>query len=441
MKSAAQILVAVAVSFAAVTASPALAAYPTPPGCTQVGDPTGPTFYVDPVHGNDRNTGSNTSPLKSLQTAIASRKFPPGSLVYLRSGDHGEIVVKDYPNSNFIHVKAEAGHVPSIRSLDVRATSHWLFEGLQVSRVSYHLMRIFPDANNVVFSANELYSVRDSAGWSALDWRKKASNGIEVEGTCSTIVNNRVRNVYMGIVMAADDGIAQGNHVTFFAGDGMRANASRITLRQNRITDNLVVDDNHADGIQSFNIDGKPGFTDQTLDGNIIIQTTTKDKPFDDFLQGIGFFDGPYKRLKIINNVVIIPSYHGISVYDAHDSWIVNNTVTGGKFPWILIGDSKRRALSSNVIVRNNLSNRIDLSIGSTGDHNMLLGGDPGLHFVQYDPLNYIFDLRLKPTSRAIGAGSPTLAPDLDVEGMPRTPPVDIGAYQGRNLRAVHQRQ
>ena len=440
MQSATRIVFALLSTFAAAVASPALAAYPTPPGCAEVGEPTGPTFYVDPANGNDRNAGSDTSPLKSLQNAIAARKFPPGSLVYLRTGDHGEIVVKDYPNRDFIHVKAEAGHTPSILSLDVRATSHWLFEGLQVSRPSYHLMRVFPDASNVVLSANTLHSVDNAASWSELDWRKKASNGIEVEGPCSTVVNNRVKNVYMGIQMMADDGIAQGNHVSFFAADGMRANGSRLVLRQNRITDNLVVDDNHADGIQSFNIDG-PGFTDQTLEGNIIVQTTVRDKPYDGFLQGIGFFDGPYRRLKIINNVVIIPSYNGITVYDAYDSWIVNNTVTGGKFPWIMIADSKRRPLSSNVIVRNNLSNRIDLSIGASGDHNMLLGPDPGLHFVAYDPLTYTFDLRLKPTSRAVGAGSDRFAPRVDVEGVPRVPPVDIGAYQRRSLRDAQQRR
>ena len=440
MQSATRIVFALLSTFAAAVASPALAAYPTPPGCAEVGEPTGPTFYVDPANGNDRNSGSDTSPLKSLQNAIAARKFPPGSLVYLRTGDHGEIVVKDYPNRDFIHVKAEAGHTPSILSLDVRATSHWLFEGLQVSRPSYHLMRVFPDASNVVLSANTLHAVDNAASWSELDWRKKASNGIEVEGPCSTVVNNRVKNVYMGIQMMADDGIAQGNHVSFFAADGMRANGSRLVLRQNRITDNLVVDDNHADGIQSFNIDG-PGFTDQTLDGNIIVQTTVRDKPYDGFLQGIGFFDGPYRRLKIINNVVIIPSYNGITVYDAYDSWIVNNTVTGGKFPWIMIADSKRRPLSSNVIVRNNLSNRIDLSIGAIGDHNMLLGPDPGLHFVAYDPLSYTFDLRLKPTSRAVGAGSDRFAPQVDVEGAPRVPPIDIGAYQRRSLRDAQQRR
>jgi hypothetical protein len=209
----------------------------------------------------------------------------------------------------------------------------------------------------------------------------------------------------------------------------MRAIGSRLTLRHNIITDNLVVDDNHADGIQSFNL-GSGEFTDHLLDGNIIIQTTQRDKPFDSPLQGIGYFDGPFRRVKIINNVVITSAHHGIALYHAYDSWIINNTVTGGKLPWILVSDSKEGARSWNVVVRNNLSNRIDLSPGSMGDHNMLLGINPGVHFLEYDPANNRFDLHLRPTSPAVGQGSSVLAPGVDVEGTLRIPRIDIGAYQ-----------
>ena len=56
-----------------------------------------------------------------------------------------------------------------------------------------------------------------------------------MEGTCGTlVVNNTIKNVYHGIAMAADDGIAQDNSISFFAGDGIRANGSRLTLRRNR---------------------------------------------------------------------------------------------------------------------------------------------------------------------------------------------------------------
>lgn len=416
---------AILLGFFAWTGLPSAgAAYPTPPGCAQVETPSGATFYVDPDHGADSNDGSHAAPLKSLQRALDRRLFPSGSLVYLRSGAYGDISIRQYANTAFVHVKAEAGHWPTLRSLHLQATSHWLFEGLKINRTSYDLVRIYDNASDIVVAGNELYSTTAPQLWSMQDWRDQASTAIVMEGRCGTVVNNTISNVYHGILMAADDGIAEGNRISFFAGDGMHANGNRVTLRRNRITDNIVVDGNHADGIQSFNIDG-PGFNDQTLDGNIIIQTTSREKPFDDFLQGIGFFDGPYRRLKIINNVIILPSYHGITVYDVHDSWIINNTVTGGDLPWIQVVEP-----SSNVIVRNNLANRIDLSRGSIGDHNLLLGRDPGLHFVQYQPSNYLYDLRLKPKSAAIGAGSTAMAPASDVVGTPRSPPIDIGAYQ-----------
>jgi hypothetical protein len=54
------------------------------------------------------------------------------------------------------------------------------------------------------------------------------------------------------------------------------------------------------------------------------------------------------------------------------------------------------------------------------------------LHFLEYDPANNAFDLRLKPASGAVGRGSTILAPATDVEGTLRSPPIDIGAYQRR---------
>src|SRR5262245_30491320 len=92
--------------------APALAAYSSPPGCASVDAPSGPTFYLDAITGADANPGSSAAPLKSLQRAIDSKKFPPGSLVYLRTGYYDDITIRHYPNNVFIHVKAEPNHTP-----------------------------------------------------------------------------------------------------------------------------------------------------------------------------------------------------------------------------------------------------------------------------------------------------------------------------------------
>lgn len=49
--------------------------------------------------------------------------------------------------------------------------------------------------------------------------------------------------------------------------------------------------------------------------------------------------------------------------------------------------------------------------------------------FVDFDPAHYAYDVHLKAGAPAVGAGSATGAPALDISGAKRTAPFDIGAY------------
>ena len=56
---------------------------------------------------------------------------------------------------------------------------------------------------------------------------------------------------------------------------------------------------------------------------------------------------------------------------------------------------------------------------------------DPSIFhsFVGFDPVRGRFDLRPGAQSPAARGGAGEDAPKLDIEGRPRVPPVDIGAY------------
>ena len=136
---------------------------------------------IGPNQGSDADPGSAAAPLKDLQRALNDAKFPPGSLIYLRTGVYGDITIKDYPNAAFIHVRSEPGHTAMLDSLHIKSTTKWLFEGLQISRMSYYLVRIHQEASNIVLSGNELFSTRKPSGWSARDWHDKASTAILME--------------------------------------------------------------------------------------------------------------------------------------------------------------------------------------------------------------------------------------------------------------------
>ena len=63
-------------------------------------------------------------------------------------------------------------------------------------------------------------------------------------------------------------------------------------------------------------------------------------------------------------------------------------------------------------------------------DHNIIDRRGAGGMFVGFDPAKFVYDLRLKPGAMAIGAGSSSEAPPVDITGAPRRSPVDVGAYQ-----------
>ncbi len=118
-------------------------------------------------------------------------------------------------------------------------------------------------------------------------------------------------------------------------------------------------DDNHDDGIQVFLFNvGTGTVRDVTLRGNIIIARETDGLPFPNPLQGIGCFDGPLTHFLVESNIVCVNHYHGISLYDAQDCTIQNNTCFSRwpdhARPWIMLGQKKNQARGNTV--RNNLA-------------------------------------------------------------------------------------
>ena len=180
------------------------------------------------------------------------------------------------------------------------------------------------------------------------------------------------------------------------------------------------------------------------------------------------------------NNVVVTSSCWGIFLASVHGGKVINNTVVadgllpqpGNCRPLVVVGDKTHQGSSSNdVIIRNNMGPGLsiyNLNPNMTMDHNICLGingkcqivtyvkgkldwgtikpGTYGDHniidargasgmFVNFDPAKLVFDLRLKPQARAIGAGNSAEAPPVDITGAPRGSRVDVGAYQYAPLK------
>jgi MYXO-CTERM domain-containing protein len=214
-------------------------------------------------------------------------------------------------------------------------------------------------------------------------------------------------------------------------------------VKNSYLDDNL--DSNHDDGFQSWSVGpggvGTGEVKNLTLRGNVIINAENASQPLKGTLQGIGCFDGFFVGWVVENNVVITNHWHGISLYGAKDSRIVNNTVIDNESgepgpPWIMVTDHKDGTPSENVIVRNNLTTDLDVSgTNVVEDHNTVLGNDLSAYFVNAGA----WDVHLLPNAPAIDQGSADQAPALDADSIPRPQGngIDLGAYEWHDPSVV----
>ena len=408
-----------------------------PNACNVPTASSGHSFYVDPSVGSVNNNGSTNAPWSTLSAVISAELFTnntikAGDTVYLRSGNHGSITLSGQ-NSDFITIAADAGATPVITSVNITG-SKWIVKGLTIQSLGSTLVDVQSSASNNIIVGNHILSQQDVSSWTQADWQENSSTAVSIRGVCTTILDNNIENIRWGIRESGDHGLIQGNTINNIADDGMQVSASDITIRGNRLTNFLDIDDgNHEDIIQAFNLSDSVVLHDITIDSNIGISQTDPNLPFPNrATQGITEFDGQWNNYNVINNVIVTNHWHGISIYGAMNANLINNTVFGdnpSRVPWIGVFDSKTGAHPVNNIVRNNLAGRYSHpSRGYIQDHNVAVP-NPKIAVVKFDTANHAFDLHLKASSPAIGAGTTIGAPGSDITGVTRVPPIDAGAY------------
>ena len=333
------------------------------------------TFYVDPINGSMAGDGSAANPWSTLQgvltnNLIESRKpailpydgsltainpgapIKAGDTIKLLNGYHGNFLPRGYFNQDTITIEAETGHSPTLERINFKGGENWKLKGLTVSPelgtstggniVHFESHNFWGPVSHMSIEDSTIYSTLDSSAWTASDWVSKAGSGVKATGSDFVIRNNKITNVDFGINAAGDDIIASSNTIENYSGDGMRGGGDRVTFENNSIKWSYGVDGNHDDAIQFFR-GGGVAHNDVVLRGNLIVSYADPARPLTHGAQGIGSFDGPYVNWLVENNVVMTSHHHGISVYDAVDSEIRNNTVLdiAGVFDsWINVNNS-----------------------------------------------------------------------------------------------------
>jgi len=359
----------------------------------------GATFYCDPTQGTAQGDGSDRRPWRTVEEVLSARLIQlcdqdgkpvnpdapvkPGDTVLLRSGWHGVIRIARGYNQRPITIAADKGHAPQVGWLEIGEGSRWLLKGLTVSpslaptplqRPPDHLVMLGErggeESAELVVEDCFIYSVLDTAAWTGKEWVEKPASGIWLgrHGKRHVARNNYVLNTRFGINLCAPECLCEGNVVDSFSADGIRATRDGQIVQYNVVKNNFVGgrdgDQNHDDGIQVFLFNvGTGTVRDVTLRGNIILAREKDGLPFPNPLQGIGCFDGPLIHFTVERNVVCVNHWHGVSLYDAQDCTIQDNTCfsrwKGESRPWVMVGQKKKQARGNTV--RGNLAHSFNL--------------------------------------------------------------------------------
>src|SRR5665647_223551 len=337
-------------------------------------------FYVDPVNGSMSNDGSQAHPWSTLPAVwaagkihtyhytdigtwqVLAEKYPSGVVhagdtIYLMSGYNGTLNLLGAVNTDYITIKAYPGEIPTFKNIWIAGAAYWKIEGIKVSTEFSGTITQFINGliqienhsnqgpcNHITIKDSEIYSINDDSAWTTLlDWYNHASTGIITAGTYTTIDNVLIRNVAIGVgLQSAAHSTFQNSTINRFAADAVAgggtwsADMSYISVLNNTIINAVpaweVHADTHGDMIQFSSLSKLDTYPIDHLviSGNYV-------NPFEEYginpmvsaisNQGITMTNGLLTNALIDNNVVVVNSPHGISIWGAVDSTIINNTI------------------------------------------------------------------------------------------------------------------
>jgi hypothetical protein len=405
-------------------------------------------------------------PWAGLDKIMSSNlSFDAGDTILLRNGDHN-IVKINLENDDFVYIMPETGQQPAIKQLDfgsVATTAYWQMEGLTIESENngarIFLITATDKATHINIVNCKIQSAAETEDWTREQWRERTHHGLLTLGGGCLIQGCTIKNVSLGMSIEGGTTDVIGNVVENFTIDGIRMLSSDCLFEKNMVFNNIIVHtnaENHNDGFQSFTCCpvGSDTIRNVIVRQNYILNTTDEDRKWYGPMQGLVAFDGYFKNWTIENNIVVTDHWHGITFLGAVNCSIVNNTVidpydesaTSFNNPdginlgptWVKIGPHKDGRPSLGNIIRNNLT--ADLQTQGSGavvDHNIKIG--PSVRYKDYFLDVDALDLRLKPESVAVDAGSPEMAPLVDFDDNPRPlgNAFDIGAWEYDVLNAT----
>jgi len=406
------------------------------PGCELPPASYARTLYFDPVNGNDSTgNGSFAKPYAKVGTFISSKLVKAGDHLILLKGDHGSISANSASmpallnTTSWIWIDGQAGAI--VGQINLQAVSRWLITGVDVTGVmasgTANLYEVaVTSSSHVIFAKSKIYPAADSSAWTFSDWMLNNTAVFSRNSQCATYYQNDIRNVRFGIIMQSDAAtypsnslktLVKLNNIDGFSADAMRVIGSDLLVQRNQIKNIYLSaadgDANHDDAIQGYALKGAV-FENVYVDGNYIQESTDPNRQFNASMQGFSIFDGLYRNVVAVNNVIITSAYHGISFFGTEGGLIEHNTLASpiNRSLWISVPKSKPDPVTGvvtppkNVVVKNNIVAAMGTIAGNTVTSNNIVVTNEALNFVKFDLITNTFDLHLLTTSPAYGAGA-----------------------------------
>jgi hypothetical protein len=339
------------------------------------------TYYINYLSGNDDFIGSKLKPFATFE------KVPDNSIVILQ-GKYMPVI--NISGKNDLTVIPEGIEKFPPRKLPIEAVLDFTTCGIIISScknvkitnisvsVSYFKSVddkskppakgiIFKDCTDCLMQNTELFSVRDTKGWTPRKWNDMAAGILLSDGGNNHILSNHVFNTG-GIQIASAGCLADGNLIENFPTDGVGIKKYNITFSNNTVRNTHRVNGNHNDLLQFH-----PGVQGAKILNNIFTAYTDENQPYKDTaVQGIGGYDKTGKLL-IKGNTVSVDHPNGIMLFGTQESVIDQNIVKkcGKVFlrpirpACICIQPSKSGGLSIKNVITNNISSGYEIQKGS----------------------------------------------------------------------------
>ena len=418
-----------------------------------------PAFSRDFLVSNTKSTGGavfgaggfKQESWRSVQEVLKSGKVMSGDRIVLDSGSYGKLWLNGYTFDPPVQISSKHGSHVHFENVKVGNSSGLEFRGFFVWPLSPEprkgpLVATSSSTDRIAFAEMDIRGRSDAnesfLDWTVLDWTKTwRSSGIELRGSNNVVEDSKITATAFAITLRGKSSKALRNRINGFSGDAIRVLGDNSIVSYNIIENCFKVDDNHDDGIQSWAPKdiavSERRISNLRLDGNTIFEWSEDRKhPLRCRLQGIGLFDGMFYGTEIVNNLVVVDHYHGISIYGALRSKVLNNTVvhahaTGVKSPSIRLNDHKKGYKSDRNIVANNIA------MGYINQSSDLAAFPIGKNATISYP-NRIFrdinsrDYRLRGESELNNTANRDVSPEFDINGIARDNEVnpDFGAFE-----------